>query len=263
MNRKLIFFDIDGTLMDRDMNIEHSTREAFEKLHDQGHYTFLCSGRSRGYIFNPKLLSLGFDGIVAGCGTDVEAFQKKLVYHSIPKEKLSTYYALCHENRIGSLWEGSEKIFADHEILKENGYYQFLRKQLGPRMLEISGNEADWDVNKITVTFDEASNDEAIDQLEEDFHILRHAFHVAELVPKGFSKASGIKAVVDEMQANIEDVYAIGDSINDLEMLSFAGHAIAMGNGVDQVKEIAEYVTSDIHQDGVYEAMLHYGLITK
>ena len=58
-----------------------------------------------------------------------------------------------------------------------------------------------------------------------------------------------------------EDTYAIGDSVNDLDMLSFVGHGIAMGNGTPPAKEAAEFVTTDIYDDGIKHAMEHYGLI--
>ena len=60
---------------------------------------------------------------------------------------------------------------------------------------------------------------------------------------------------------NKEDTYAIGDSINDLEMLQCVGHGIAMGNATQVAKDVAEYVTTDIHEDGIYNALKHYGLI--
>ena len=53
----------------------------------------------------------------------------------------------------------------------------------------------------------------------------------------------------------------LGDSVNDLDMLSFVGHGIAMGNGTPLAKEAAEFVTTDIYDDGIKHAMEHYGLI--
>ena len=64
-----IFFDIDGTLWDRDNNIPQSTKEAIHQLQENGHQTFLCSGRTRVFINSEELLGMGFDGIVCGCGT--------------------------------------------------------------------------------------------------------------------------------------------------------------------------------------------------
>ena len=58
-----------------------------------------------------------------------------------------------------------------------------------------------------------------------------------------------------------ENTYAFGDGLNDLDMLDFAGHSIAMGNGRSEVKERADYITADIEEDGLALAMEHFDLI--
>lgn len=79
---------------------------------------------------------------------------------------------------------------------------------------------------------------------------------------RGYSKATGIAQMCRLAGVRREDTYAFGDSANDLEMLSFVAHGIAMGNGTKEAKEAAEYVTTDIEEDGIYNGLLHYGLIS-
>lgn len=64
MEKSAVFFDIDGTLWDYNNYIPDSCREGIKKLRENGHLAFICSGRSRAFIQNEDLLSLGFDGIV-------------------------------------------------------------------------------------------------------------------------------------------------------------------------------------------------------
>ena len=59
----------------------------------------------------------------------------------------------------------------------------------------------------------------------------------------------------------IENAYAFGDSTNDIEMLEIVGTAIAMGNGADLAKDVADYVTDTVDEDGLYNAMKYYKLI--
>ena len=106
------------------------------------------------------------------------------------------------------------------------------------------------------------TNYEAIKSaLEDEFDFMMHDAVVLECTPKGTSKATGIAWLCDYLGIAKEDTYAIGDSINDLEMLQSVGHGIAMGNGTQVAKDAAEYVTTDIHEDGIYNALKHYGLI--
>ena len=76
--QKIIFFDIDGTIWDNRMNIPESTVWTIKKLKEKGYKTFICSGRGRANIRSPKLLSLGFDGIIAACGNHIEMDGKVL-----------------------------------------------------------------------------------------------------------------------------------------------------------------------------------------
>ena len=58
-----------------------------------------------------------------------------------------------------------------------------------------------------------------------------------------------------------EECVAFGDQYNDVEMLEFVAHGIAMGNGTDVAKNAAEFITTDIHKDGIWNGLKHYGLI--
>ena len=84
----LIFFDIDGTLWDENMQIPDGTIETLKQVQQNGHKIFLCSGRARGNIRDKKLLDVGFDGILAACGNHVE-LDGKIVYENILSSELT------------------------------------------------------------------------------------------------------------------------------------------------------------------------------
>lgn len=74
-------------------------------------------------------------------------------------------------------------------------------------------------------------------------------------------KGTGLTYVADHLNISTDDCYAFGDSNNDISMFKAAGHGIAMGNACDELKEIAEYVTDSVNDDGIYHAFEHYHLI--
>lgn len=82
-----------------------------------------------------------------------------------------------------------------------------------------------------------------------------------ELPMRGYSKASGCRAVAQALGADLADCYAIGDSPNDLEMLACVGHPLVMGDAPAKVQTQAEYVTAPLREDGLYRAMVHMGLL--
>ena len=83
----------------------------------------------------------------------------------------------------------------------------------------------------------------------------------AEITPPDVSKARGIQAVLKASGFARQDVIGVGDSTNDLEMLSLAGRGIAMGNAPESVKEKADYVTDPVKEEGIWKAFVHEGLI--
>lgn len=83
----------------------------------------------------------------------------------------------------------------------------------------------------------------------------------ADIVEKRNSKANGLQFLCDYWETDIRNTYAFGDSMNDYEILKAAGTGIAMGNAVSELKEIADYVTTGIDDDGILKACEHFHLI--
>ena len=82
-----------------------------------------------------------------------------------------------------------------------------------------------------------------------------------EVVPKGCSKATAMHFLADFLHVSMEDTVAIGDSNNDLPMLQCAATSIAMGNSSKAVLEMADYVTTDVMEDGIWNALQWLGVL--
>ena len=67
--------------------------------------------------------------------------------------------------------------------------------------------------------------------------------------------------ILKKENINIEETMAIGDSDNDIDMLKLVNVGVAMGNGNDDIKKIADYITTDINDDGIEKALQHFDLI--
>ena len=83
----------------------------------------------------------------------------------------------------------------------------------------------------------------------------------ADIVPKGISKSVGMESLLTYFGIGRDETIAFGDGGNDVEMLQFAKIGVAMGNANDCVKQSADYVTTSVDDDGIYNAMLHFGII--
>lgn len=260
--KKAVFFDIDGTIWDQHMQIPESTVKAIRKLRENGHYAFLCSGRSRSNIRSRELLDIGFDGIVASCGTHID-FHKETIFEALlAEEAVAHALAVLKKHHMPVVLEGPQYIYVDETEFLDDPYVIHLRKELGNDVKEIGEDVSDIVINKMSAEIRDANVDQMITDMGENFDVIVHKKEgIVEINPTGHTKATGIHRVCEILNIPLENVYAFGDSENDLDMLSYVPHGIAMGNGTENAKEAAEFVTSDIHEDGIYQGLKHYGLI--
>ena len=260
---KYVFFDIDGTLWDEKMVVPESTKLAIRKLQENGHKAFICTGRAMGNVNDPQFDEIGFDGFIAACGNYVEMDEKVLYEHNMSFEEVKEVYEVSRKAKLPIIYEGSTYQWLDRDGFEGDGYIQYIVENLSETLVYLDECElTDIRANKFSALANEDTDFALVEEaLSDTFVLLNHGEGVIEAVQKETSKATGIAWLCEHLGVDIEDTYALGDSINDLEMLSFVGHSIAMGNGNQPAKDAAEYVTTDIHEDGVYNALKHYGLI--
>ena len=259
--KKIAFFDIDGTLWDQKNFIRQSTIEAISDFRKNGGLAFINSGRARGYIVNPSLLGIGFDGLVCGCGTHVELNDEIIYQHLLSKEEVDYTTKIVRDNQFRPIYEGPKHLYLDEEEFPiGDGFGDKIRAEISSTLLTITGTDY-IEANKLSCAIDTSDPNKCFRQLGHLYTYILHSSTVVEMVPKGHSKATGIGKVCELLNVDIKDTYAFGDSENDLEMLKFAGNSIVMGNGTDRAKAIADHVTTDLYNDGIYNAMKYYSLI--
>lgn len=260
--KKAVFFDIDGTLWDRSMRVPKSCVTAIRNLRENGNYAFLCSGRSRAAIQGKELLEdIGFDGILAGCGTYGEYLGEIIFERKLSQKEIEKLLAGLKKYRIPAILEGKKHLYANKEDFGEDPYLSYLDRILENGMLPLSGYQGRYDANKISADYTRGDARSLCRELSAEFEFLFHESRVVEIMPKGYSKASGIRKMCDYLDIAHEDTYAFGDSANDIAMLQYVKHGVAMGNATEDVKEAADFVTSDILDDGIQHGLKYFSLI--
>ena len=263
-HKKIVFFDIDDTLYSPKLGVTEKTRLAIKTLRENGHLAFICTGRSKAMIF-PFIIDVGFDGIIAGAGTYAEYAGNVLMRHDMDEEVVARDVRKLRECGFKTVPEGHDYLYYESMDTWDDTYkavYGLFMENIGENMKEIPKDERGMCAAKISSVFTKESNyDKAEKIFETDYTVVNHGNLLLELIPKGFSKAEGIKKIIEMLNVSYENTYAIGDSMNDYEMLKFVKHGIAMGNSDKKILEIADYVTDTIENEGVYKALSHFGLI--
>ncbi len=262
--RKAVFFDIDGTVWDDGQRIPDSAREAFRLMKERGHFLFISSGRTRVFIPDRDLMPLGFDGILAGCGTYGEFQGEEKFHYQIELGQMQRLNEFLRDLGAAYIFEGRDYLYFDAERFPEESPFTWgLQETLGEKVLRVTGNEGSLAVSKFCVNcFEDAKRQAALEkELGKAYTVIHREGNFVEVVPRGCSKAEGIRKICELLGIAHEDTYSFGDSTNDVDMLRYTAHSVAMGNGMRQAKEAAEYVTAPLWEDGLYEGCRHFGLL--
>ena len=275
MDKKYIFFDVDGTLMNIEGVMEDSTRDALLQLKEQGHEIFLATGR--GHFDVPENIEqFDFNGMVLSDGAYVEYNKDVLSHQSMEKSWLDALSTAIEAKHGHLMYFGKEACFIAKRsvpaytawvktLLVEESFWGELGKRI--KIVECLSEASAQDIGKIV--FIDYEGD--VEQLKKEFG---HYFTIlpsnlsalsdtskGEVTRFGISKAYGIKKILDVVGATQEDVIAFGDGLNDIEMLQLANVGVAMGNGAPKLKEIADVVTTPIGEHGIYNGLKQLGLI--
>lgn len=262
MNKKIVFFDIDGTLLDQEIGIPSSTIEGIQQLKDNGHIPVICTGRTKAMI-TKDILDIGFDGIIAGAGTYVE-YKDKIIHNKVSDGTFAKkIIPLLQENGVNFIVEGPEYIYFERNYKEKNyGIAQFIDNVVGKSKIKIIDYN-DMKLNKFSCNFpNEKCVKKLTPKLKEMFYLVPHeGTNFIELLPPGYNKSKGIETLINYLNIDRKDTYAFGDSTNDIEMLDYVQYGIAMGNSYPKVLENAKYTTKSIEEDGIYYGLKQFELI--
>lgn len=262
--KKILFFDIDGTLLTEAPSfVPESTKLALKKAREQGHLTFVNTGRTR-YILPKEVQEIGFDGYVCGCGSQIYLHNELVHSSTIPHELCVETVKMAEKCQIAAIFEQSVGLLYNSNVQVSNPEAQRLVSALSARDIrQFDQEEAEhYTFDKFLVFFQPHSDVETFQNFcEKHFSHFAHDPHVWEITQKEYSKATGIEFLLKYFDLPMENSYAFGDSVNDLPMLKYAGNSIAMGNAMEEILPFCHYQTTDIREDGIYNAMKHFGLL--
>ncbi len=243
-----VFLDIDGTLIGDSLQIPERNKQAIAAARKTGHMVFINTGRSMGNISEELREQLEVDGIVSGSGSLIMLEGKVIYNNCLSNELVKCMYKYFYSHpEYWAIFEGEKDIYILlGESERRNDHRNVLEKK--DDYLIMSG-----DIIQVVAVGDDTP-EEFIGLFKDKIDIFQFDSY-ADIVAKGCDKAKGIEKVLEATKIKKENTIAIGDSINDYDMVCFAGIGVAMANSQQCLLDVADYVTDSNKNCGVAKAI--------
>lgn len=286
-NRRIVFLDVDGTLIDSGERIADSTIAAVRTARANGHLLFLCTGRASSEIF-AGVRDLGFDGIISAGGGFAEIDGEVVISREMPGEAVDRMVDFFHTAGLDYYLQTVDGVHPSAGVPR---HFQRIiaaeeaARAVEPEPTQVVGSVVDGNshpaeelyaatsempragvAKAIFLGDDQGAFARVRDELAGEFTVITGTIpHLGsgcgEVSLPEVNKGSTIDLLLDHLGLTREQSIAIGDSYNDLEMLAVAGVGIAMGNAPEDVKSHADEVTTTVLDDGVWNALSRHGLV--
>ncbi|MFF1741945.1 HAD family hydrolase [Streptomyces mirabilis] len=252
---KLVATDLDGTLLRSDETVSERTREALAAVTAAGAAHIVVTGRAVPWTRH-ILDDLGYEGLaVCGQGAQVYDAGEHRLLTSVTLDRQLAGLALAKiEAEAGPLLLAASRDGLDGEVLVGPGY----RRQDGSLPVVPIRDATDlWSapLNKVYVQHPTLSDDElaavAAKVAGGLVGVTMAGAGIVELLPLGLSKATGLSLAARRLGVKAADTIAFGDMPNDIPMFAWAAHGVAMANAHDELKAVADEVTSSSEEDGI------------
>lgn len=262
----IIALDLDGTLTNSEKNITPRTFDALMKAQREGVRLVLTSGRPTfGIAALANQLQLAdYGGYVLSYngGRIIDWCEKTVIFSQVVDQKLvPILYDFAEKAQLPIVTYLPEAILAS----KNEGVYLAEEARINGMPIVVAQNfvEEAMQIAGGSTKFLIPGEPEQLIQLEsemkaalsEQMEVFRSAPFFLELPPKGIDKAQSLQRLLTHLGLERESLMAFGDGFNDLSMIQFAGQGVAMANAVEEVKSIADFVTTSNEEDGIAHAL--------
>ncbi|TVL46264.1 Cof-type HAD-IIB family hydrolase [Brachyspira hyodysenteriae] len=262
---KAVFFDIDGTLVSFNTHkISDSSKEAIKILRDKGIKVFIASGRALYQIDN--LDGLEFYGYITinggSCFINDNGSYKEIYRVALDKNDLFSLIDYLNKDKFPCTVVTSDNVFINYTDDIIVHLYTMANVKI-PQAIDFN----DYVINnydkilQLNIFVDENKEKYLMDNVLKNSKSSRWHFSFADVNSKYSGKEVGIDKIIEYYGIDLSETMAFGDGGNDMGMIEHAAIGVAMGNANESVKKIANYITDDVDNDGVYKALKHFNIL--
>ncbi|MBQ6546774.1 MAG: HAD family hydrolase [Bacilli bacterium] len=256
-NIKIIFVDIDGTLVNSKSEITRRTRKSIKRITKKGIKVVLTSGRDMFHTTKRSIKAHASSIIISAGGAEIYDYKEnKMIFEDyFELDKIEAIWNYCMDNKIGIFLKSNRFVYHNNYVLIKKGIrykrindiseckdakvYQFLinsnKKEKIEKMKEFIG-EIELNITSYSSSY---------------FTQKKANYYGIDINHYNISKGTGITKLLEYLNIDKKDSLCIGDFYNDLEMFEECNIRVAMGNAVEEIKEKADFITKSNNEDGV------------
>lgn len=256
---KVVFFDVDGTLLSEiDRSMHESTKEAIHRLIDKGIHVVVTTGRP--YSLCMQFKELGINTIISANGTHIKC-EETVIHKSVLSSEIVhdiSRFAELHGHGISYFTED----FAMNGIASENErVMQALSETLNLEKYPEKSRDLSEEIYCLCLYADEIEAQKFLERYSTLTFERFHDYVMNVLEDSKVSKLTAIQKVLEHLKICKSEAIAFGDGGNDIEMLQYVGLGIAMGNGGEELKKKADFVTKKSSEGGILFALEKFHIV--
>lgn len=256
---KIVFFDIDGTLIDMNKKkISEKTIYMLKELREKG--IIICIATGRAPMTIPKFDGIEFDAYLAFNGSYCFNEKEKIYSNPISNEDVKILLKNATEMKRPVSIATSKRLAANGSDADLIEYYGFAKLEL-----EVAEDFEEVLKEEIYQVMLSCREDEYSSILKntENAKIASWWDRAVDIIPANGGKGNGIRKILEYYGIDKEDAIAFGDGNNDIEMFEAVGTAVAMENASDRLKEVATDICGHVSEDGIYHYFVNGQLISE
>lgn len=255
MKYEVVFFDIDGTLLDQNKKLPDSAKQAVRDLQSRGYLVVIATGREPS-MFSHVRAELNIDSFISCNGSYVVHEGEVIDQQPIDAHDLNQLNNEALKNGHGMVFSNIDELWSS---AGNHPYIEAAMNELGVEYPAYKPSRPD---NIFyALLFCNESEEDLYRHKYEHLDFIRWHEHSLDVIARGGSKAKGIEKLLNHLAIDKERAIAFGDGLNDIEMLNFVGTGVAMGNAARIVKDAADVITKDVAEHGIRFGLEKMGLL--
>lgn len=252
---KIVFFDIDGTLTNSNKVMSENTINTLNKLIEKNIFIVLCSGRANSYIkqylklINKSKYSISNNGALIYDNN----LNKIIISHTLYSKDLEYLWNYSNDTKSGFIINTINNKYSNNFVKnkKDKIIVDKLSDVKEDKVQLVISNDDINIMKELEIYINNKTNLKVINKSFDYLNEIKDGYYFFDVVNKNVNKGNAINDLLKVLNINKKNSLCFGDSINDIDMFKSVGISVAMGNAIEDLKNIADYITDTNDEDGI------------